>query len=100
PMPPRSNLFPYTTLFRSKVATTPQKYINHSAIAAGLAIGLMRQAPYVWKTTASLFLTPSTAVSLIARLQMVKKTLSVVTVPCHRSEEHTSELQSRENLVC
>src|SRR5690606_40538777 len=29
-----------------------------------------------------------------------KVTEAVITVPAYRSEEHTSELQSRENLVC
>src|SRR5215475_1362516 len=62
--PPRSTLFPYTTLFRSA----------------------MRRSSGVSTTTRSL--TPSSATSFFEPPAST------------RSEEHTSELQSRENLVC
>src|SRR3712207_7238926 len=62
--PPRSTLFPYTTLFRSKTSSR-----------AGLA---SRRASYVHVT--------------------IRKTAARLTPP--RSEEHTSELQSRQYLVC
>src|SRR3712207_7405664 len=68
--PPRSTLFPYTTLFRS-IRITAEK--NPADINWG-AVG----AEYVVEST-GLFLT---------------KELS------ERSEEHTSELQSRQYLVC
>src|SRR5215475_11857341 len=55
--PPRSTLFPYTTLFRSGG--------NRSY-----------PAPYPWRSKSATVRSPS------------------------RSEEHTSELQARENLVC
>src|SRR3712207_8045018 len=61
--PPRSTLFPYTTLFRSPRVT-------HPSAANPLPKG-----------------------SFIARLACVKHAAS-------RSEEHTSELQSRQYLVC
>src|SRR3712207_8816391 len=67
--PPRSTLFPYTTLFRSM-----------GAIAIGLAGGLVC----------------SWAVGLKFKLGY-DDSLDVVGV---RSEEHTSELQSRQYLVC
>src|SRR5436309_11364989 len=57
--PPRSTLFPYTTLFRSRVASD----LSGSLISR-------RSCPWTSLSTTS------------------------------RSEEHTSELQSRENLVC
>src|SRR6476661_10212757 len=60
--PPRSTLFPYTTLFRSRTCGAP-------AASPG-------PAPRPWP-----------------RLQGRS-------VPCSRSEEHTSELQSHLNLVC
>src|SRR2546422_4131168 len=63
--PPRSTLFPYTTLFRSASATS-------SATAPDRA-------------------TPSPAITSGARAPARRRA---------RSEEHTSELQSRLHLVC
>src|SRR2546429_5159197 len=58
--PPRSTLFPYTTLFRSPGDFCGGRGLHHRGRAAGGAAGLVH----------------------------------------HRSEEHTSELQSRLHLVC
>src|SRR3712207_7348097 len=70
--PPRSTLFPYTTLFRSMAV------LGTSLVAGGWALELLHIAgsavDNVWPVT------------LIA--------IGV------RSEEHTSELQSRQYLVC
>src|SRR5256886_7118782 len=70
--PPRSTLFPYTTLFRS------------------LGIRMLRSAGLVvvWLTGRE-----STATALRARELSVDELIQ-------RSEEHTSELQSQSNLVC
>src|SRR3712207_7946233 len=67
--PPRSTLFPYTTLFRSGLIDT---YVNWLG-DPDLALRMLLLAD-VWKS-----------VPFIALL---------------RSEEHTSELQSRQYLVC
>src|SRR2546430_5002482 len=68
--PPRSTLFPYTTLFRSSTSCTnahfPALYLNDS---------LAFQARGVY-------------------------TAAIGLVSVRRSEEHTSELQSQSNLVC
>src|SRR2546422_6491922 len=64
--PPRSTLFPYTTLFRSPPAPPARRAV--SIIGVGV---------------------------LLAALA-----LSVAIVLAFRSEEHTSELQSRLHLVC
>src|SRR5947208_8929270 len=56
PRPPRSTLFPYTTLFRSRTSGSRVKITGHAA--------------------------------------------SLPAVPFERSEEHTSELQSPDHLVC
>src|SRR2546430_7770421 len=68
--PPRSTLFPYTTLFRSFFCKTPgfcysMKLINGAASSRWIKI-----------------------------VQSVPSSVLV------RSEEHTSELQSQSNLVC
>src|SRR3989475_8731689 len=72
--PPRSTLFPYTTLFRSpipQVESVVRRLVDIGARAIGLA-----------DTTG------------MANPRQVARTLE------HRSEEHTSELQSQSNLVC
>src|SRR2546427_8205434 len=74
--PPRSTLFPYTTLFRSRDAA-PGKYLisAHGTIGAG---GTMR--------------VESPSVNYIVEKPDPLNQM--------RSEEHTSELQSQSNLVC
>src|SRR5258707_4337879 len=68
--PPRSTLFPYTTLFRSLVALTGQHRVQLRAFPADLIA----------------------AARGISGDQVRRKGA--------RSEEHTSELQSRQYLVC
>src|SRR2546430_13090081 len=70
--PPRSTLFPYTTLFRSVG--------GHGAAT-----------PYVSEKTSS----PEGLTSVIR-----SPLLSSLPLYTPRSEEHTSELQSQSNLVC
>src|SRR3712207_8666713 len=72
--PPRSTLFPYTTLFRSHKLGAPRKRVIHAA-----ALG-RRGAP---RGGISIFPGSPTGVRYAPR-----------------SEEHTSELQSRQYLVC
>src|SRR5436309_11980528 len=85
--PPRSTLFPYTTLFRSTALAEalanaiaygnrhdPRRLV-HVRVEAG------RDAVHIHVTDAGAGFDPAA-------------------VPDPRSEEHTSELQSRENLVC
>src|SRR2546428_10192095 len=75
--PPRSTLFPYTTLFRSR---------THGAGDVGPPLGPV-QAPARRRL-------PAPPVGLDA--QRSQRALGIET----RSEEHTSELQSRSDLVC
>src|SRR5258706_10880277 len=79
--PPRSTLFPYTTLFRSKV-NTPERY-RFPAPILSLAFN---------KTGDEL------AVSGHGELTFWNPARG--TLNASRSEEHTSELQSLTNLVC
>src|SRR5690606_39543815 len=80
--PPRSTLFPYTTLFRSLCCESPwnpalpvgpdnRAALYHIEVRMQAQISLGLQSVYL--------IAPATEA---------------------RSEEHTSELQSRENLVC
>src|SRR5690606_42025371 len=79
PPPPRSTLFPYTTLFRS----------NRGQSSARNAAGMLASMPRV--STRSPAEVNTVAPSNVARFHVTNRI---------RSEEHTSELQSRENLVC
>src|SRR2546422_4516987 len=80
--PPRSTLFPYTTLFRS-----------HSVQALG---GITSDYP-----TGRSWLRDSRPVPhLIALLKDKDRAVREDAAIALRSEEHTSELQSRLHLVC
>src|SRR5260370_3662803 len=82
--PPRSTLFPYTTLFRSR----PAPVRRH-----GRSGGARTPNPRFWRPVLyQLSYTPKT---IIAAEQIHSQAS-----PSKRSEEHTSELQSHLNLVC
>src|SRR2546426_8915523 len=83
--PPRSTLFPYTTLFRSLDPQAVQQLA-----AAQLPDGAPR--PGGDSATAARRARPHVADST--------KSGATFTTPNGRSEEHTSELQSPCNLVC
>src|SRR2546425_7235641 len=80
--PPRSTLFPYTTLFRSQRWSTLTSPV--SEIFAGLVVVLIFSYGTHLALGASATLRPEVYVAFIAV----------------RSEEHTSELQSLAYLVC
>src|SRR3712207_8481791 len=77
--PPRSTLFPYTTLCRSLF---PETVFNAPASHLAAILGI---------SGASYTLVGDGAVGILA-LKMAEDLM--------RSEEHTSELQSRQYLVC
>src|SRR3712207_8621289 len=71
--PPRSTLFPYTTLFRSGNTA----HGNGTGGSRGLAVG---------------------GAALVLSLNQIRAKAN--RIAGHRSEEHTSELQSRQFFVC
>src|SRR5947207_10687719 len=81
--PPRSTLFPYTTLFRSPGSTC----IRPSALALDTARGLKALS---WRAIANTTLLSTDGPT------MRNSGMPLV----GRSEEHTSELQSHSDLVC
>src|SRR3712207_8164485 len=89
--PPRSTLFPYTTLFRS---VRPQR-------TAGYALATV-DAPMGDLNSAELGFIADLADRLADGALTLSRDQNVVfrNVPVARSEEHTSELQSRQYLVC
>src|SRR3712207_9544847 len=96
--PPRSTLFPYTTLFRSLKMTTPNTTLNlgtQSSIyvypGGVLAGSLSSQIIGLGTQTVFTGSNPDIIGPMFA---------SNITGTSFRSEEHTSELQSRQYLVC
>src|SRR2546430_12927567 len=86
--PPRSTLFPYTTLFRSRPLTV-RNVLHRTLVKQNRAIVVTHGPRVLGKPyLASVF-----AVYLILKILNDA-------VFSHRSEEHTSELQSQSNLVC
>src|SRR2546430_9501933 len=81
--PPRSTLFPYTTLFRSSFPThRPRRLRRTEALRSVVRETRLTTAGLIYP----MFVCPGKNVRL--------------EVASMRSEEHTSELQSQSNLVC
>src|SRR2546426_3662613 len=83
--PPRSTLFPYTTLFRSPDPDAAQEH------------GDLCRLKHSWVRVPSRCVHPT---GRRIRFQLNERTVLLVEDPRWRSEEHTSELQSPCNLVC
>src|SRR2546427_9396540 len=78
--PPRSTLFPYTTLFRSTKPRAAARRTAHSSL-----VGVPKSID-----------ADASTIRCRQRSSSSTKRISA----CTRSEEHTSELQSQSNLVC
>src|SRR3712207_9542636 len=96
--PPRSTLFPYTTLFRSPPPNTRHWYTGLGAVLrnrntwllgayAAVTLGITAVVQGLWMVP---FLQDAFGMSK-------QRAANLLTL---RSEEHTSELQSRQYLVC
>src|SRR5437879_11573806 len=82
--PPRSTLFPYTTLFRSAGIQTCLRLMDQGELGEPLAASafMLNRGPENWHPNPGFFYEPGGGPLL------------------DRSEEHTSELQSPMYLVC
>src|SRR2546422_2210185 len=81
--PPRSTLFPYTTLFRSRYLFLTKE--TEEALS-GLMYGVQNRKGFITLT----------GEVGTGKTTLINRLLDWL----HRSEEHTSELQSRLHLVC
>src|SRR5690242_20993421 len=81
--PPRSTLFPYTTLFRS---TSVASLAHEEKLPAPALLIIGRVATHQFQELAARY--------------WAEKEIEVDVASRPRSEEHTSELQSHVNLVC
>src|SRR3712207_7817759 len=105
--PPRSTLFPYTTLFRSVIVTNPTHFsvaLRYDGeqpapvvVAKGQDVLALRIRELARERDVAVVPDPPLARALYASVEvgrMIPEELY------ERSEEHTSELQSRQYLVC
>src|SRR3712207_8833999 len=89
--PPRSTLFPYTTLFRS----APQRE-RLCARGSGIAPRPHRGRDHL----AEKVVRDPVNIGIGDRRMLAKAVFDLLRRDVLRSEEHTSELQSRQYLVC
>src|SRR3712207_8039485 len=88
-LPPRSTLFPYTTLFRSLTLLQLSSLQRLVGLVAVTVFGLWAVYWEVRQDSVPLWEILTVAACYLAQLG-----------PRQRSEEHTSELQSRQYIVC
>src|SRR5690349_23163554 len=88
--PPRSTLFPYTTLFRSPSEILPTR--------GGSMHGGHHGGDRRWLSAALALICAFMVGEVVVGL--LSGSLALLSDAAHRSEEHTSELQSRRDLVC
>src|SRR3712207_8695610 len=112
--PPRSTLFPYTTLFRSRGGRGPLSVLEQVP-GDDAGVGVVGEQPVDAGLPEQQLLVdgPAVVAGLLAGVaQLGREELVLVAEGVrvhqqvrgvrvgHRSEEHTSELQSRQYLVC
>src|SRR5258708_28192793 len=95
--PPRSTLFPYTTLFRSGIGFHQLDPGAVGIVQINLAFAIDADL------NRDLLVVPrgrSPLLQFYERLLRIRDHQAGVVLPAARSEEHTSELQSPDHLVC
>src|SRR5207253_5537547 len=95
---PHSTLFPYTTLFRSTPYRIRDEYPDQWEVHLQQFQTPHHQDPRFqgWKT----FVQDAAIAASVTRPSVIANTSLADTPISPRSEEHTSELQSRGHLVC
>src|SRR5690606_41595481 len=96
---PSSPLFPYTTLFRSRFTEGPSMW-RAFFLAVGVTLCIWGLQCMVVERAVLVQPSEEGASGALAGFDLPGTSEPRVIEPPERSEEHTSELQSRENLVC
>src|SRR2546430_11126563 len=93
--PPRSTLFPYTTLFRSRgrLVTDGWRLRIPGAGSIFLNLAIARFARILGTMLHN-------GIPILQALRIAKDSTGNKVLTQARSEEHTSELQSQSNIVC
>src|SRR2546430_11207317 len=94
--PPRSTLFPYTTLFRSR-HQLPVEFLTVSNQNRDLAAVYRQHDALLYTTEWEEPFATRAIEAMACGLPVIAARLGST---LERSEEHTSELQSQSNLVC
>src|SRR3712207_9542046 len=96
--PPRSTLFPYTTLFRSRLVGVAAEVLVHRALGDEARLLAHREAGAPPPPQARVLELGEDL--LLVHLEQRLAKGGVATQALVRSEEETSEIQSRQYLVC
>src|SRR3712207_9312859 len=96
--PPRSTLFPYTTLFRSESRTAENRHGLQPVATTSRSVRNRRACDHrrTMQGGGARRDDAARGVRMTVRIGVIGTGFGVA----HRSEEHTSELQSRQYLVC
>src|SRR5206468_11863854 len=97
-LPPAATLFPYTTLFRSRAHTSPE--VKLMVVAAGVWKKKRDDLKTKRNSLFSVYTRDPQNISLAREIKALDDEIADCTQHVERSEEHTSELQSRSDLVC
>src|SRR5256886_5200655 len=93
--PPRSTLFPYTTLFRSRAGEREPERPRDFATLVAHHHG--QKPPLAWDHALQ---ERQLDLDRVLRVALHRRESRAQLLAQGRSEEHTSELQSQSNLVC
>src|SRR2546421_11090438 len=96
--PPRSTLFPYTTLFRSPIVNLPS--INYFVHKIKFSMEEREAYEKVEKEALEKLKKHKESASILEVILKLRQICDDKQIANLRSEEHTSELQSRSDLVC
>src|SRR5206468_11056695 len=100
PRPPRSTLFPYTTLFRSYNVQTAVDVEHHLIVAHEVTNVGHDRTQLVPMALRAQEATANKEITVLADRGYFNGDQVLACENTGRSEEHTSELQSRSDLVC
>src|SRR3712207_8100355 len=99
--PPRSTLFPYTTLFRSQVYGNYDNFVTRAAESQQyLFHSVLQRAANRFGTAMFVGTNNAVRLSALRAIGGLQDSITEDAATSVRSEEHTSELQSRQYLVC
>src|SRR3712207_9236512 len=96
--PPRSTLFPYTTLFRSFLRIASSRTHIFTLCVYYIASAFQITSPDIH--TSAYMAVSSLATNIRISHHQYHQVFIATQLHSSRSEEHTSELQSRQYLVC